>query len=76
MTQAKMTQPKEELLTDTHSQNDCIVLDLEEFDLSDLDTLKNTALGNILEINISSSSSAHGKHSSHSSHGKYTKGTW
>lgn len=71
-----MTQAKEGLLTDTHSQNDCIVLDLEEFDLSDLDALKNTALGNILEKNFSSSSSAHTKHSSHSSHGKHTKSSW
>ncbi len=71
-----MTQAKERLLTDTHSQNDCIVLDLEEFDLSDLDALKNTALGNILEKDFSSSSSAHGKHSSHSSHKMYSKGTW
>ncbi|MFB8798406.1 MAG: hypothetical protein U7126_30205 [Microcoleus sp.] len=50
-----MTQAKERLLTDTHSQNDCIVLDLEEFDLSDLDALKNTALGNVLEKNFSKS---------------------
>lgn len=71
-----MTQAKERLLTDTYSQNDCIVLDLEEFDLSDLDALKNTALGNILEKDFSSSSSAHGKHSSHSSHKMYSKGTW
>ncbi|MEG4318281.1 MULTISPECIES: hypothetical protein [unclassified Microcoleus] len=71
-----MTQAKEGLLTDTDSQNDCIVLDIEEFDLSDLDSLKNTALGNILEKDFYPSSSGHGKHSSHSSHGKYTKGTW
>ena len=50
-----MTQAKERLLTDTHSENDCIVLDLEEFDLSDLDALKNTALGNVLEKNFSKS---------------------
>ncbi|MGB7711355.1 MAG: hypothetical protein WBL95_17785 [Microcoleus sp.] len=71
-----MTQAKERLLTDTHSQNDCIVLDLEEFDLSDLDALKNTALGNVLEKNFSSGSSAHTKHSSHSSHQVHSKSAW
>ena len=71
-----MTQAKEELLTDTHSQNDCIVLDLEEFDLSDLDALKNTALGNVLEKNFSSRSSGHPKHSSYSSYTKHSKGAW
>ncbi|MGB8686690.1 MAG: hypothetical protein WCD53_05055 [Microcoleus sp.] len=71
-----MTQAKERLLTDTYSQNDCIVLDLEEFDLSDLDALKNTALGNVLEKNFSPSSSAHSKHSSYSSYTKHSKAAW
>lgn len=71
-----MTQAKERLLTDTHSENDCIVLDLEEFDLSDLDALKNTALGNVLEKNFSPSSSAHSKHSSYSSYTKHSKAAW
>jgi hypothetical protein len=73
-----MTQAKERLLTDTHSQNDCIVLDLEEFDLSDLDALKNTALGNILEINFQNpmATSDNNRHSSHSSHGEFGQSLW
>ncbi len=73
-----MTQAKERLLTDTHSQNDCIVLDLEEFDLSDLDALKNTALGNILEINFQNpmAASDNNRHESHSSHGEFNQRAW
>jgi hypothetical protein len=72
-----MTQAKERLLTDTHSQNDCIVLDLEEFDLSDLDALKNTALGNILEINFQNPmATSHNVHSSHSSHDQFGSSIW
>jgi|JI9StandDraft_1071089.scaffolds.fasta_scaffold382140_2 hypothetical protein len=73
-----MTQAKERLLTDTHSENDCIVLDLEEFDLSDLDALKNTALGNILEINFQNpmATSHNNRHNSHSSHGQFDQSLW
>jgi hypothetical protein len=72
-----MTQAKERLLTDTHSQNDCIVLDLEEFDLSDLDALKNTALGNILEINCQNRmATSHNVHTSHSSHDQFSQALW
>lgn len=72
-----MTQAKEGLLTDTDSQNDCIVLDLEEFDLSDLDSLKNTALGNVLEKNFQNPMAAsHNTHSSHSSHGEFSSNLW
>ncbi|GCL59836.1 hypothetical protein [Microcystis aeruginosa] len=71
-----MTQAKERLLTDTQSANNSIVLDLEEFDLSDLDSLKDTALGNILKRNVSSSPSAHTSHSSHSSHEVHSQSMW
>jgi hypothetical protein len=73
-----MTQAKERLFTDAQSAEDSIVLNLEEFDLSDLDSLKDTALGTILENNFLSNSSAHTQHTSHSSHTMYDKyaGAW
>ena len=72
-----MTQAKERLLTDAHPQDNCIVLDLEEFDLSDLDALKSTALGNILEINFQNRmATSHNVHTSHSSHDQFSQSLW
>ncbi|MEA5417691.1 hypothetical protein VB712_00550 [Spirulina sp. CCNP1310] len=51
-----MTQAKEKSLTTPQLETDSIVLDLEQFDLCDLDSLKDTALGNILQKNISNGS--------------------
>ena len=77
----KMTEAKENKLSDTPSENDndsenSIILELDEFDLSDLDSIKGTALGNILEKNFSSAPTAHTKHTSHSSHSKYSSSAW
>lgn len=58
-----------------------IILDLQEFDLSDLESLKGTALGNILEkldrdADISIQNTSHKKHTSHSSHAKFSQSIW
>ncbi len=74
-----MTQSKDNKLSDTQSENDSengsIILELQDFDLSDLDSIKGTALGNILEKNFSSTPTAHTQHTSHSSYSQYS-GIW
>jgi hypothetical protein len=71
-----MTQAKERLFTNTDSENESIILDLEEFDLNNLASLKETTLGQILDKKFSSDPTGHTQHSSHSSHSQFSNGMW
>ena len=71
-----MNQQEKELLDETINRQS-IILDLKEFDLSDLDSLKDTAFGNILEKNFQSPmATSHTVHSSHSSHDQFSQSIW